>query len=282
MNDTELLAAQRALRRTLFEGSNPIRWPPARELAARLLLYLDDPRACWQLTADWLRELLDADRVDGGFGGYVLPNGERRNYVPIAESQRSSLVLSPVLGRRFDAAEPGVRVVWQNGGLTPFGDVAQQREMTPALRQALLEFGTAAKLALPLADGTRPIGLLCADWHRAWPRWNSDVCNQMTLLGRGVLGPVLSVSVRLTLSAGPDSLAGGMNLSNPLTPAERRVAQLVAQGLSYREVAQQLGRSLSTVDHQLRSIRQKLRVSSTSRLVRLLNRRSAPNEQRSA
>jgi DNA-binding CsgD family transcriptional regulator len=56
-----------------------------------------------------------------------------------------------------------------------------------------------------------------------------------------------------------------------LTPAERRVAELVAMGLSYKEVARRLGRSLSTIDHQLRSIRGKVVAASTARLVRLLN-----------
>ncbi|WP_414636901.1 sigma factor-like helix-turn-helix DNA-binding protein [Aquabacterium sp.] len=45
--------------------------------------------------------------------------------------------------------------------------------------------------------------------------------------------------------------------------------------MSYKEVARELGRSLSTVDRQLRSIRQKLGASSTSRLVRMLNERRA-------
>lgn len=272
MNDTDLLAAQRRLRRTLFEGSGAVRWLPARDLAARLLLYLDDPRACWQLTVDWLRETLDADRVDGGFGGYVLPTGERQSYMTMAESRRSSLGLHPSLGRSFDAAEPGIRVVWRNAGLTPFDDVAQEREMTPALRHTLLAMGTAAKLALPLVEGGRPVGLLCADWHRARPRWNSEACNQMTLLATQLLGPVLAVSERLARSALAAEGEPGAGLE-ALTPAERRVARLVAQGLSYKEVAHQLGRSLSTVDHQLRSIRQKLGVESTTRLIRLLNER---------
>lgn len=41
----------------------------------------------------------------------------------------------------------------------------------------------------------------------------------------------------------------------------------MAGGLSYKEVARRLGRSLSTVDHQLRSIRHKLGLPSTARLV---------------
>jgi DNA-binding CsgD family transcriptional regulator len=55
-----------------------------------------------------------------------------------------------------------------------------------------------------------------------------------------------------------------------LTPAERRVAELVAAGLSYKEIARRLDRSVSTIDHQLRSVRFKLGARSNSRLVRLL------------
>ena len=41
--------------------------------------------------------------------------------------------------------------------------------------------------------------------------------------------------------------------------------------MSYKEIARHLNRSFSTVDHQLRSVRTKLGVRSTSRLVRLLS-----------
>ena len=55
-----------------------------------------------------------------------------------------------------------------------------------------------------------------------------------------------------------------------LSPAEWRVARLAVQGLSYKEIARELGRSPHTVDHQLRSIRSKLNVGSAAALVHLL------------
>lgn len=58
-----------------------------------------------------------------------------------------------------------------------------------------------------------------------------------------------------------------------LTPAELKVASLVAKGLSCNEIARRLDRSLSTVDHQSRSIRDKLGARSTARLVHLLTER---------
>jgi len=69
----------------------------------------------------------------------------------------------------------------------------------------------------------------------------------------------------------PAGAVGRSSLLAELTPAERKVAHLVATGMSYKEIARHLNRSFSTVDHQLRSVRTKLGVRSTSRLVRLLS-----------
>lgn len=268
MNDEELLHTQRALRRRLFEGSTAVRWKPGRELAAQLLLYLDDPDACWRITTEWLRELLDADRVDGGFGGYIDADCTVVDYIVAAEAQRSSLRLPTVMGHRFDAADPSIRTVWSGGaeapGVAAIVNVSQERRMTPRMRMSLASFGTAAKLALPVRNGMAPVGLICADWHREAPRWDSNACNELGGFVHGALGPVLGTA------AAARSAASALNTES-LTPAERRVAQLVATGLSYKEVARQLGRSVSTVDHQLRSIREKLQVRSTARLAYMLN-----------
>ncbi|MCG3190064.1 MAG: hypothetical protein LKCHEGNO_02665 [Burkholderiaceae bacterium] len=295
MEDNELLHVQRRLRRRLFEGSTAIRWRPGRELAAQLLLYLDDPHACWRITTEWLRETLDADRVDGGFGGFVGIEGRAHHYVAIAETRRGSNPLPSVLGLEFDAFDPGMQAVWRGHAVAAIGDVSQERSFTPRMRSALHEVGTAAKLALPVRDGVHPVGIICADWHRESPRWDAELCNQAALLTQGALGPLLAASARLALERTPDELlghaagaphgAGALGEAGDeaalararelaaLTPAEFKVAQLVAMGLSYKEVARRIERSLSTVDHQLRSIRDKLGVRSTARLVHVLSER---------
>lgn len=273
MDDSDLLTAQRALRRRFFEGEAAMLWRPARDLAAQLILYLDDPQMCWQLATDWIRAKLDADRADGGFGGFLTVGGMARDYVAIAESQRSSMGLPAVLGHHFDAREPSIRHAWCNAGLTPVIDVSQEATMTPIARRTLQTMGTFAKLALPVSDGKRPVGLICADWNRVAPRWHADTCNELNSLVRGVLGPVLGTAMDLAPARKMSAAVRQDDDVERLTPAELRVARLVAQGLNYKEVAREVGRSLSTVDHQLRSIRQKLGVPSTARLVRRLNER---------
>lgn len=279
MHDDLLLQTQRRLRRSLFEGPHAIAWRPARELAAQLLLYLDEPLRCWQITAEWLRDALDADRVDGGYGGWVGADGTGSRYVVLAEARRAALPLPSVLGIAFDAADPSIRSVWAGDGVAAIAEVEQERRFSARMRGELRTLGTAAKLALPVRDGAHPVGLMCADWHRRAPRWDAQSCNELPAVAARLVGPVLAAAQRLAretieLDAAPAADAT-RDAARPalagLTPAEQRVAQLVAQGLSYKEVARRLGRSLSTVDHQLRSIRAKLGVRSTSRLVHLLS-----------
>lgn len=280
MNDDEILALQRALRRRFFEGPQAVRWRPGRELVAQLLLYLDAPERCWALVAKWLRETLDADRVDGGFGGFVGAGGQRLDYVVRAEAQRADQRLPSVLGRVFDARDPGLLAVWQAPSLLPIESVEQATAMTPELRGNLRALGTSAKLAMTMRDGMAPVGMVCADWHSESPRWSAELCLEVAGLVRESLGPLMAATLQLTgdadvanagryREARPEAVPGSRWSS--LTAAERKVAVLVATGLSYKEVARSLGRSLSTIDHQLRSIRQKMGVSSTARLVHLLS-----------
>lgn len=294
----DILHLQRTLRTRLFEGPQAIRWRPGRELVAHMLLYLDDAPACWRIATEWVREQLDADRVDGGFGGFVGTHGLVQDYVVLAEVQRTSLPLPSVQGLRFNAASPCLRAVWRQPTLCALPEVGQDSGFTDDERVTLLALGTAAKLALPIRDGMQPIGLMCADWHRAVPRWRDDPCRQIAALAQQALGPVLAAAAAHQRAPGWASeaitvpweprlplLRTCVVLRPPsagplacLTVAELKVAQLVVNGLSYKEVARQLKRSLSTVDHQLRSIRDKLGVRSTARLVHVLTEHLASDK----
>jgi DNA-binding CsgD family transcriptional regulator len=55
---------------------------------------------------------------------------------------------------------------------------------------------------------------------------------------------------------------------NPLTPREREIVQLVAEGKSTKEVASLLGISAKTAENHRTNIMRKLRVKSATELVR--------------
>ena len=275
MRAEDLLARQRELRTTLLDRSR-VSWSPARDLAAHLLLHLDDDALCWRIGAQWLREVLDADRVDAGFGSPRQPL-----YRPQVEALRSTRCVPSFVNFTIDATDPGVQRVWYSSRASVFADVSQERSFSPALRRALLEVGGRSKVATALWHHGMPIGLMCADWMERRIDASDLRCARFHETTGTVIAPVMAAvkslkevnaevdeqQVRRTpvyRSAHASSLA-------LLTPAERRVANLAATGMSYKEIARKLDRSFSTVDHQLRSVRTKLGVPSTGRLVRLLS-----------
>lgn len=269
MNDESMLAAQRDLRRRLLDNASVIGWRPARDLAAHLLLHLDEPGACWSLAADWLRETFDADRVDCGFGG----PGEAW-YRPQGQALRRDREVPSVLGHAFDGAEGGVQAAWRAHGAMVLADITQAAQLSERERAALLGFGTRIKVAAPIIDvDSGPLGLVCLDWldldgrdrESRWARFEDVVGS--------VLGPVMAAARRLsqTDAAEPTAPLAAPDLELArLTPAEKVVVRLAADGLSYKEIARRLNRSFSTVDHQLRSARGKLGVTSTARLIHRL------------
>lgn len=266
MHSDDVLQTQRRLRGSLLDDRRALPWRPAREVAAQMLLYLEDPLQCWRVGLECLRELLDADRVDGGFA-----EPGQASYAPLAESLRPGRAVPSVVGFAMDAHDPSLATVWAAEGVVVFGDIASDARFGPQMRAQLGAIGTRTKLAVSLHDGARSLGLLCADWIEPRTSWRSEACAHLPLLARAVLSPVLTAArslddARDAALAAPDpaALAG-------LTPAELKVARMAATGMSYKEIARELKRSFSTVDHQLRSARDKLGVSSTARLARALS-----------
>ncbi|MDY0745237.1 LuxR C-terminal-related transcriptional regulator [Paucibacter sp. R3-3] len=263
----EFVGLQRELRERLLEDR--VLESTERQLAAEMLLYLDDPRRCWQVCTAWLVRHTRADRVDGGFGR----QGDRL-YSPMAESQRSGMRLPSVVGASFDCSDASIRTVWEAREAVLFADAASDARIGPRMRTMLSGAGTRSKLAVALRSRQADVGLLCADSQQAHA-WSAEECHRLDRLAKTVIAPILHAAWQLQSAApAPQALPPAALLADAaLTPAELRVAQLVVAGLSYKEIARQLDKSRSTVDHQLRSMRAKIGVHSMPMLVRELARR---------
>jgi len=264
-----LLAAQRDLRDRLLQRGRLER--EERGVAAEMLLHLEDPASCWSVGASWLMVQTGADRVDGGFS-----SAAEREYMPQVETRREDVELPSVLGAAFDARAEAIRVVWRAQHAVVYQDVQEDRRIGEPMRSGLLAAGTRSKIAVAVRDRGRDIGLLCVDSCRP-NAWTSDDYERIDRVAREVIGPVLGAARDLADATGNQLPSGRPPTPGcGLTSAELRVAQLVLSGYSYKEIAHRLNRSCSTIDHQLRSMRQKLGVNSTAKLMRELARFAAP------
>ena len=264
-NAEHVLELQRALRERLLSGRQ-IAWRPARDLAAHMLLHLDDAQGCLQLAVQWMRDAFDADRVDAGF---AAPRDVV--YRPQAEALRSTRRVPSMVGAAIDAADGGVQGVWASRRVVVFRDIAQEPRMGERLRASLLGVGSRSIIATALRDRGVPVGLTCADWMECRVDAHDARCARLQELSDDVLGPIVSAARSLDEQAGCSAPGDAHAVLRGLSPAERRVAVLAASGMSYKDIARRLDRSFSTVDHQLRSVREKLGVRSAGQLVRILN-----------
>lgn len=265
IDPSELLAAQRSLRDRIL-GASGAAWRPARDLAAEMLLYLDDPQVCWRTCSAWLLSVTDADRVDAGFA-----SARDRVYQPTFELMRGDVMLPTVLGAPMSVHDGGISSVWASRQVVVFADIEADRRLGPTVRSTLLAAGTRRKLAVALRDGEHEVGLLCADGASARREWRADECERLDEVARTVIGPVLRAARRIgTADLAATALPGEPHGVARLTPAELRVAHWVLAGCSYKEIARRLDRSPATVDRQLRSMREKLGVGSTAKLMREL------------
>lgn len=264
----EILDCQQGLRDRLLRRSQLSCGGSGRELAAEMLLYLDDPASCWSVLAKWLLTHTRAQRVDVGFG-----LSADYSYSPKYEYVRTGSGMSSVIGMAMNARDSAISIVWSSEHAVSFPDIERDDRLCPDTRLSLLSAGTRSKVAVALRDGRHEVGLLCCDATNEAGAWSDAECWTIDTVAREVVGPVLAGVNNLHFLQSEDLYAEEEILHMEglaLSPAESKVSQLVVSGMSYKEIARVLGRSPSTIDHQLRSIRRKMGVPSNAKLIHVL------------
>ena len=261
---TIVLSTQRRLRARLLDHASILPWAPARDLAAHLLLSLEDQRVCWTMSVEWLRDRFDVDRVEGGVcesdgGLYTLGS---------AQARRRDAVVPSVRGIRMPMDSAVLRSLASKSAPVVLEDITQARILDDGLRSDLIEVGTRMKIASSLHFEGTTFGFLCMDHVHRSIRLTDIQYERFHLVTGVVLGEILGAARSL---GRPGEALEEPSLADCLTPAERKVLALLGSGLGYKRIAQQLDRSTHTVDHQLRSIRAKLKVRTNMQLIALLS-----------
>ena len=248
-----------------------------------MLLFVDDSRRCSTIAVEWIRGDLGCSRVDTGLGAC----GNSTYFPGYAEARDPDAEVPTYAGSRVNNTAGAMQLMWNTEHPIVFRDVASDGRFDGQLHDMLVDAGTTSKMAAPVGYRGRSIGLICANWvGRPIPNSSALPEHFESVVG-DVLGPILLASHELAamraaagraVSDAGDAAAGGEGRGLvQLTPAELKVAWLAASGLPYKLIADRLNKSFSTVDHQLRSIRQKLKVRTYAELAAVLANSSGPN-----
>lgn len=255
-----LLSAQRNLRDELLAKASVVSWAPARDLVAQLLLYLDDTDACWEMSVNWLQRNFDADRVEGS----SIKFGSDRYELGLVEARKEGEDIPSVNGLSIPSSSLVLRTLSAQSRPYVFTDVSQSVLMDKILIQGLVNRGTRGKVSAAIGYGGNTIGFICLDSVYKPFKLTAQNFERFEMVTGAVLSRILSASAQLVGRNFVDE-AVSVSLRN-LSPAERKILSLLVRGLSYKQIASKVNRSIHTVDHQLRSIRAKLKVNSNIQL----------------
>ena len=247
---TYALNDARALRARFIDPY--VREQPRRTLdvVAHMLFELDRIDRLIDVGLDYLAERLNAGRVDIGWG-----RPHDRNFVPARQVCRggrwSSVVDQPLPNRHAV-----LQRVWRRADPVAYENVHRNLELG-SLRTGFVQGGARAMLALSLRADAGAFAIVCVDDMETDRTWSAHDRSAMTDFCRRFFGPILHLSREVRTPS---------NGSKP-SPAELSAVRLAAEGASYKEIADKLGKSVRTVEYQLRSARRKTGAANQADLV---------------
>lgn len=97
--------------------------------------------------------------------------------------------------------------------------------------------------------------------------------------GKSILDPAITARVLRLLKSGGSSPAGGNSLLDTLSPQEKRVLALIAEGCTNKEVGARLNLSEKTVKNYLSTVFEKLHVSRRAEAAALYAQQAKPLRQ---
>lgn len=254
LNYTVEPPSKRALKQHFLDAHLRSCAPETLNCVAHLILTIDDPAAMARVALQHVIDRLGACRADLGFVART-----DAVYDPLCVHYNAAS--APVACD--DAVYPNrahiFQRTWRQAAPVTCDDVhtdpllADSRHVFDAIHSKSILF---QRLSL----GAQPVGLACVDFTHERHAWTVDEARFMQDFCTTFLGPLAGIGRHWYAPRHADG-------ARRPTPAEVEAIRLAAKGLSYKQIAAALGKSVRTIENQLRSARCTLAAANQAELI---------------
>ena len=226
--------------------------PDTLNCAAHLILYLDTPAEVMNIGLDYLVNKLSADRANGGFvnqNDKLYKSSSVRSAVNSDSESQTAFILSNNLSV--------FQKVWKQHKPVVCDSVDS---LLLDSRTKLQSINSQSMMMQRLSFEGMHVGLACVDFVQREHVWETNEIIFMESFCDTFLGPLLAISKHWYSN---DKFQA---IKKP-SSCELTAIRLAAKGLSYKQISRHLGKSVRTIENQLRNARSNMEAANLPELI---------------
>lgn len=225
------------------------------DCVARMIISIESPKDTVRIALEFMGRTLNVCRADAGF---ATPTDI--SYSPLSEYNNTTSHAPTLEKFVISNQHPSMQKVWQENHPVKYEDI-KNNDQLEGVKEPLLKIECKSMLMQRLVWDSEPIGISCVDHSKKNHKWTDNEINFMHHFCNTYFAPLAGISNywhNPTLH----------QMFKKPSKSELDAIRLAAKGMSYKQIADELGKSVRTIDNQLRDARRRLNASNQIELIK--------------
>ncbi len=222
---------------------------------AHMILVIDNPKEIVRVGLEYMVNELSVCRADAGFA-----RPDHMHYTPIAESSSKDTLPPSITGIVIPNQHEVMQKVWKSSKPIKYESVHNNLDLKD-LKQSFVDAKCKSMLMQRLLWEDEPIGISCVDHTVDDHKWNTLEIRFMETFCSKFFGPLAGIS---NYWYNPKM----HHMFSRPTDSELIAIRLASEGLTYKEIAKKLNKSVRTIENQFRNARKRLSAKTQMELLK--------------
>ncbi|MFK8027342.1 MAG: LuxR C-terminal-related transcriptional regulator [Gammaproteobacteria bacterium] len=225
------------------------------DCVARMIISIESPKDTVRIALEFMGRSLNVCRADAGF---ATPTDI--NYSPLSDYSNPDSHAPGLETFVMSNQHSSIQKVWQEDTPVKYEDI-ENNPLLEGIRDPLLQVECKSMMMQRLVWDGEPIGISCVDHSKKHHTWMQHEVEFMHHFCTTFFAPLAGISNywhNPTLH----------QMFKKPSKSELEAIKLAAKGMSYKQIADELGKSVRTIDNQLRDARRRLNVTNQVELIR--------------